>query len=287
MSAECATDARAALTRLLTRYTAEVTTRDRSSLDAAGDLLAPGAEVFIAALFRDSPEQHVAAAVQLRRAGLKPVPHIVARNLTGHAALDALLARLAGEAGVTKALVLGGDRDRPAGPLHSSLQLIETGLFEKHGVREVLFGCYPEGHPRIHESALESALSAKLAAAARAGLGAGLVSQFCFDASPIIAMARRLREAGVAAPIRVGVAGPMERAALLKYAVICGVGPSLRALKERPDLERGAVAGVTPEAVLREVARAQAQTPSLGVIGAHFFTFGALASTVKWVRGLL
>ena len=33
-----------------------------------------------------------------------------------------------------RALVLGGDRDKPLGEYDSSLQLIETGLFAKHGV---------------------------------------------------------------------------------------------------------------------------------------------------------
>jgi methylenetetrahydrofolate reductase (NADPH) len=45
-----------------------------------------------------------------------------------------------------------------------------------------------------------------------------LVSQFAFDAAPFVALARRLRAAGIAAPLRVGVAGPAARTTLIKYA---------------------------------------------------------------------
>jgi methylenetetrahydrofolate reductase (NADPH) len=276
--------AREALANLLAHYSVEITTRDRASLDAAKRLLPRGTEVFIVSLPKDTMDHPLATAVELASAGLTPVPHIVARNISDIAALDALLSRLAAEAGVKRALVLGGDRDRPAGELESSLQLIETGLFQKHGVNRISIACYPEGHPRIPDAALDAARTAKLAAAESAGLDVGLVSQFCFDANPIIALAERLRAGGVKAPLRVGAAGPAERASLLKYALICGVGQSLRVLKERHDLARSALAGETPEAVLTGAALARTANPALGMSGVHFFTFGSLASTVKWVE---
>jgi methylenetetrahydrofolate reductase (NADPH) len=278
------TAARAALAELLTTYSVEVTTRDRDSIEAAKTLLPPGAEVFIVSLPKDTHDRLVSTAVQLARAGLKPVPHIVARNLTSAAALGELMRRLAGEAGIDRVLALGGDRDRPAGDLEASLELIETGLFERHGIRRAYIACYPEGHPRIPEQTLEEARTAKLAAAARAGLEVGLVSQFCFDSRPIIALAERLRARGVAAPLRVGVAGPADRVLLVKYAVMCGVGASLRALRERGDLAMSALTGETPEEVLTEVALAREATPALNLAGVHFFTFGSLARSVEWAE---
>jgi len=270
------------LVGLLANYSAEVTARDSKGIDAAPDLMAPGAEVFIAAVPGETPDKIIAAAVQLHRGGLTPMPHIVARNIANRAQLDDVLARLAGEAGVDRAHVVGGDRDVPEGEFDASLQLLETGLFQKHGLRTVTIACYPEGHPRISDAVLAQALDDKLAVCAQAGLEVSLVSQFCFDPQPIIALARSLRSRGIKASLRAGVVGPADRGALIRYGLMCGVGASLRALKERHDLAKSVMAGETPEALLREVAKARDADPSLGIGGVHFFTFGALAKSTHW-----
>jgi methylenetetrahydrofolate reductase (NADPH) len=134
---------------------------------------------------------------------------------------------------------------------------------------------------------LEKARAIKLETAAKAGLDVWMVSQFCFDAKPIVALAKRMRALGVTAPFRVGVAGPAERSTLVKYALMCGVGASLRALKERQDLARNVLTGETPEALLTEVAQAQERDPSLGIKGVHFFTFGALAKSAEWADRMM
>ncbi len=272
----------AGLVELLRGYSAEVTSGDRKSIEAAAAMMRPQAEVFIASLPSDSGDRQIHAAAQLKQAGLTPVPHVVARNIKNLEELDALLARLTNEAGVDRALILAGDRGHPAGDFSSSLQLLETGLLGKHGIRKVALSWYPEGHPRIPAGELVAARAAKLAAAARAGLEVTLVSQFCFESAPIIAMARQIRAEGVKVPLRVGVAGPASRTSLIKYAMMCGVGASIRALKERP-AARGMIAGDTPEELLNEVGRAQAAEPSLGIQGVHFFTFASLAATAKFV----
>jgi methylenetetrahydrofolate reductase (NADPH) len=273
-----------ALSRLLAHYCTELTSRDHKSLDAAGQLLAPGSQVFIASLPGDTIDNLVAAAVQLRQSGLLPVPHIVARNTDSFASLDKTLSLLVERAGVDRCLVLGGDRDTPAGEFDSALQLIQTGLLQKHGIRKIALGCYPEGHPRISDAVLESALLAKLDAAKAADMEVWLVSQFCFDAAPILAMVRRLRSLGVSAPLQVGVAGPANRTTLIKYAMICGVGASLRVMKERQDMAKHLIAGETPEGLLQVVAAAQAADPALGISGVHFFTFGSLQKSAEWAR---
>ncbi len=275
-------DAKAALSGILRNYSAEVTARDKKGLDAAAEMMAPGSEVFVAAIPGESVDRIVAACANIRKSGLEPVPHIVGRNIESKAALDELLARLAGEAGLKRALVLGGDRDKPEGEYHCSLQLIQTGLLQKHGVTRIGLAWYPEGHPRVDDKVLDEARAAKLKAAAEGGLDVWLVSQFCFDPKPVVALARRIRAEGVTAPLRVGVAGPAERSTLIKYALMCGVGASLRALKERQDLAKNVLTGETPESLLSEVAEAQQGQPSLGISGVHFFTFGALAKSAQW-----
>ncbi len=277
-------EVRQSLARLLHEYSAEVTAPDRKSLDAAAMMMRPGARVYIASLPTDLPDTQVAVAATLKRAGLIPVPHIVARNIASRDALDYLLQRLTREAGVDRALILGGDRDKAAGEYDSGLQIIQTGLLERRGIKKIAIGCYPEGHPRIPEQVLDKAMSDKLAAAEKAGLETILISQVCFEPDPIISFARKIRKQGVTAPLRVGVAGPAKFATLLKYAVICGVGSSLRALRERSSLTANLLGGETPERVLTQVAQAQGADPTLGVSGVHFFTFASLAKSIAWAE---
>ena len=271
------------LADLLRNYSAEVTCGDAKSIRAAQTLMAPGSEVFVTSLPSDKVERSVAVAAELRDAGLVPVPHIVARNIASRSDLEALLRRLTGEARVDRALILGGDRSQPLGEFDCSQQLLETGLLEAVGIRKIKLSWYPEGHPRIPDSELAKARTTKLRIAAARGFDVELVSQFCFESAPIIASARQLRAEGIQIPLRVGVAGPASRASLLKYAMICGVGASIRALKERPDA-RSLLSSETPERLLREVARAQDENPGLGLNRVHFFTFASVAATAHFVE---
>jgi methylenetetrahydrofolate reductase (NADPH) len=270
-----------ALARFLGNYSVEVTARDA---DAAVHRLPPGTEVFIANLPKDSHDMLVTAAARLRRAGLIPVPHIVARKIRDRREFDDLVGRLADEAGVDRVLALGGDRDRPIGAFDASLQLVETGTFEKYGIRQIAIACYPEGHPRIGNQVLQEVLEAKIAAIAERGLAARLVSQFAFNPEPVLDFARKLRAAGVSAPLRIGVAGPARRAKLVKYAIRCGVGASLRALTERRQLLGGLLGAETPEKLLTAIALAHRDDPSLRLEGAHFFTFGAPEKSIEWAQ---
>lgn len=275
---------RVALADLLRTYSVEITAHDEKALKAVESTLAPGTEVFIANLPDERAEVLVAAALRVRRAGLEPVPHIVARNLKSRDDLDGMLASLVRDAGVSTALILGGDRDRQAGNFENALQIIETGLLEAHGIRRIAIGCYPEGHPRIPDEVLWQALRAKLDAAARVGLETVLVSQFLFDPQPLIEFARALRREGIEAPLRVGVAGPADRTKLIRYALRCGVGASLRVLRERGSLARNVLAGETPDTLLGAAAVAQKEEPELGMAGVHFFTFGDPAGSARWAE---
>jgi methylenetetrahydrofolate reductase (NADPH) len=265
-------------------YSAEVTTPDRQSLDAAAEMMWPQAPVYVASLPKDSSEAQLAVAAQLHGLGLRPVPHVVARNFASEAAFARAIERFAREAGVDRVLVLAGDRQTSEGPFECSLQLIRSGVFEANGVRKIAIACYPEGHPRIAHATLDRALMEKLEAADRAGLEARLITQLCFDADVISRFVKKLRSRGIGVGLRVGLAGPATPARLLKYAAICGVGPSLRALRERQSMARGLLAAQTPEPIVAGLARAAAADRSLDITGLHFFTFASLRHTIEWAR---
>lgn len=274
--------ARDILTRWLSDYSAEVTTPDRKSLDVAAELMWPQAPVYIASLPKDDSAKQLEVAVRLKQLGLRPVPHIVARNLPSEAAFAHAVERFAQDAGVDRALILAGDRDDSVGPYQSSIELIRSGILEANGITRIAIACYPEGHPRIADEVLDRALIEKVAAAESAGVDCRLITQLCFDGQTIAQFVKRLRKEGIANSLRIGLAGPAKPTTLLKYAAICGVGPSLRALRESSARTKGLLSTQTPAAIVADLAEAMLDDPSLDITGLHFFTFASLRSTISW-----
>src|SRR5436853_5379090 len=154
-------DERRNIQALLLGASLELSSRDPAEIDACADLLEPGTAVTISMPPGQTYHGIVALATRLKRAGLRPVPHVAARRIASRDALDEYLARAAGEAGVDNALVIGGDSDRPSGPFESSLAVLETGLFQRHGIAHIGGAGYHAGHPKIAEAALYSAITAK------------------------------------------------------------------------------------------------------------------------------
>jgi methylenetetrahydrofolate reductase (NADPH) len=275
---------------MLRGYSIEVNPSESKIIDAAPGRLDPGTEVFLTWIPGSNPMDTIAPAAKLRRAGLFPVPHIGARHIESAAQFEQLAARLVGEAGVDRALIIAGDRDKPAGPYDSSLAVMQGGLLQKAGISRIKVGGFPEGNPNISDPVLAEALDAKVNFARSTGLQLSIVTQFCFEAAPIVAWLRRIRAAGIDVPVRVGLAGPAGLIALTRYAIRCGVGNSIKVLTEKPSfakllIEKG------PEPIIREVASGigpgNGSALPLGVSGLHFFVFGGFNKTVDWINAQL
>jgi methylenetetrahydrofolate reductase (NADPH) len=262
----------------------EVTPRDRSAIPICRDLLPAGSAVYVTHLPKGSPREMIATAVDLRRAGLVPVPHVAARHLASFSELDDYLARAAGEAAVDRALAIAGDTDRPAGPYSNSLQMLASGLFEKHGFRTIGLAAYPEPHPRIPTPVLDSMLRAKIALVRQCGMTPEVVTQFSFEAEPILAWLSRASEHGADAPVRIGLAGPASMATLAKFAVRCGIGRSMQALLGGQTSIARLVLEAGPEWIVRSLAEARLDAR---VLGLHFFSFGGAAKTATWMRAVI
>ena len=269
---------------ILDDYSVEVTTRDKKSVDAAKDTLKPGTDVYIAQIPGETPLKLIDVAVSLRQAGMTPIPHIVARNIESKDLLDELLGRLVGEAGIDRVLTPGGDVDNPAGPYLASVDLLKTGMFAKHGIKKIGFASYPEAHPKISAEAILAARQEKIAISKAEGYDYWFISQMCFDADAIIALANLLRDEGCTAPLRVGVAGPTDRKKLIRFALMCGVGNSMKALTSNSETMGQLMTHDTPEEILRGVQTAAEAKPALGPLSTHFFTFGDMAGASKWAE---
>jgi methylenetetrahydrofolate reductase (NADPH) len=274
------------ISEMLRGYSIEVNPKETKIIDACPDRLDPGTEVFLTWIPGEDPMNTVPAAAQLRRAGLFPVPHIGARHTESAAQLSELAARLA-QAGVDRVLCIAGDREKPAGPYDSSLQVMESGLLQTSGITRIAVGAFPEGNPNISGPVLAEALTAKVKFARTTGLQLSIVTQFCFQTEPIIEWLQRTRSEGIDVPVRVGLAGPAGIIALTRYAIRCGVGNSLRVLTEKPSFAR-LLTEKGPEPLIREIAGAVASGNSsaapLGIAGLHFFVFGGFNKTVDWIN---
>ena len=258
----------------------ELSSRDPAEIDTCNDLVEPGTAVYIGMPPGQTYHGTVALAARLRRAGFRPVPHVAARRIASRDALEEYLARAAGEAGVDSALVIAGDSDRASGPFDSSLALLETGLFQRHGIVHVGVAGYPEGHPKIAATGLETALAAKKSLARRGGLDLQVVTQFCFESEPVLLWAAKMKGHGL--PVRIGLSGPASLPRLLRFAALCGIGNSVRALKARPQAIARLLVEAGPEVVVRDIARCGGAP----IAGAHFFCFGGLLRTARWLRAV-
>ena len=271
---------------MLHGYSIEVHPGDSKALEGAQRRLNPGTEVFLTWIPGTNPMDMVEAAIRLRRSGLEPVPHVGARHLESSAQLDQFAARLAGEAGVDRVLLIGGDRTQPAGPYDSSLAVMQAGAFQKRGITRMAIAGFPEGNPNIPEPALEAALRTKVRFAASVGLQLSIVTQFCFAAHPIVAWLRNIRDQGIDIPVRVGLAGPASLLTLSRYAVRCGIGNSLHVLSEHPAFAK-LLTEKGPEPIIREIAASaggkNGRLP-LGIAGLHFYVFGGFNKTVDWIN---
>jgi len=275
------------LRQLLGGASVEVTTGNAKQFSDLQEFFPPGSDVHVAYLPTDHYLQTVEAAAQLRKLGYVPIPHVAARALESEAALDDFLARAAGEAGVTKALIIAGDLPRQRGPFSASLDLMKTGLLQKRGIRTIAVAGHPEGHPVMATDEMDRALAAKVAFAPENGLDLSVITQFCFDAAPIVGYVERLRSAGVDVPVRIGVAGPAGIMTLIKFGMRCGVGNSLRTLRTKGDMLGRLASDARPDEILKDVADALAREEITGIAGVHFYVFGGLRKTGQWLRDAL
>jgi methylenetetrahydrofolate reductase (NADPH) len=272
---------------LLRAYSLEVSARDPAVAERLRGELAPGSDVFISFVPGETHHRIVRTAVALRRAGFNPVPHVAVRNLASVAQLDDYLSRAAGEAGVARALVIAGDVDPPRGPFGSSLELLASGVFQKHGIRSVGIAGYPEGSAKIAPATLDEALDRKAALARTSELELWIATQFCFEAAPIVRWIAAIRRRGITLPVRIGLAGPANVLTLLKFAVRCGIGNSLRGLQTHADSVTRLLGEDGPDRVVRDLAASFAGTEATGIAELHFFPFGGVLKTTEWVRTTL
>jgi methylenetetrahydrofolate reductase (NADPH) len=238
--------------------------------------------VYITFLPGSNFDDTVAVAKRLRGEGLEPIPHFAARSVPGRAFLDEALARVCGEAGVTRVLVIGGAVPQPVGEFSDSMQLLGTGLFDKHGIRTIGLAGHPEGSPDISDEGIRAALRWKNDFAKRTSASLYLVTQFCFEAAPIIAWDQRLQSEGNRLPIVIGVPGLATIKTLMAHAKACGIGPSMTFIAKQAMNVAKLLTVSAPDKLVTELAAYKARDPKCGISGVHMYPLGGLKKTSDW-----
>jgi methylenetetrahydrofolate reductase (NADPH) len=270
----------------LQNYSIEVMPRTAEKVEDFRALLPEGTRVYIAHIEGTPIEDMVATAKRLANDGYPVMPHFPARIIKDEATLTDWIARYQGEAGVDQALLLAGGVATPHGDFHSSMQLMESGAFDKAGFKRLHVAGHPEGNKDIDPDGstknVEEALQWKQKFSERTDAEMALATQFAFDAGPIIEWADSLRAAGITIPIHIGIAGPAKLQTLIKFAIACGVGPSLKVLQKRAMDVSKLLLPYEPTDVLSQLAAHKSANPDFNITHVHFFPLGGIKTNATW-----
>jgi methylenetetrahydrofolate reductase (NADPH) len=270
------------LLRLLPSASVEVSSRGHQ-LSELKEQFSAGIDATITFLPGDNYRHNVETAAALRRAGFNPVPHIAAREIASNDALNDFVARLRSEADVRRVLLVAGDVASLKGPFKSSRDVAATGLLEAHGISHVSVAGHPEGHPFQDEAATFRAFEAWRDFAHEAGMRVDIVTQFCFESAPILRFLAELDGRGIKLPVTIGLAGPATPATLTKFALRCGIGNSMRALRGQIGRYGRLLVDTGPDEVVRGLVAAP-QSATSAISGFHIFPFGGLRKSANWLR---
>ena len=275
----------AAVEAFLKGFSIEVMPRTAEKVESFRDILPTGTRVYIAHIDGTPIEEMVATAKRLNDEGYPVMPHFPARIIKDKVTLQDWVARYQGEANVKQALLLAGGVPQPVGDFHSSMQLLESGAFD--GFDRLHVAGHPEGNKDIDPDGSDrmvmEAARWKSAFTERTDAQMAMATQFCFEANPVIAWVDRLAAEGVKLPVHIGVAGPAKLQTLIKFAIACGVGPSLRVLQKRAMDVTKLLLPYEPTEFVQALAAHKAANPDFGIEAVHFFPLGGIKTNATWV----
>ncbi|MCZ8152810.1 MAG: methylenetetrahydrofolate reductase [Rhodobacteraceae bacterium] len=265
-------------------FSIEVMPRTAEKVESFRDILPAGTRVYIAHIDGTPIEDMVATAKRLNAEGYPVMPHFPARIIKDKATLIDWVARYKGEADVKQGLILAGGVPQPVGDFHTSMQLLESGAFD--GFERLHVAGHPEGNKDIDpdgsDKMVMEAARWKSAFAERTDAKMAMATQFCFEADPVIAWVDRLQAEGIKLPVHIGVAGPAKLQTLIKFAIACGVGPSLRVLQKRAMDVTKLLLPYEPTEFVGALAAHKAKNPDFGIESVHFFPLGGIKTNATW-----
>ena len=184
-------------------------------------------------------------------------------------------------------LVLGGGAPTPMGKFDAAIQLLQTDVFQKNGVKRIGVAGHPEGNAditKVHgEAVLLKALGEKQAWLKANNIAGFIATQFLFEAPPVAYWASMLRDNGIDLPIHVGIPGPATIKTLVKYAAMCGVGNSARFIRKQALNITKLLTVNTPDEFIEQLAVLHFDRPELGIAAPHLYPFGGFDKMFDWL----
>ena len=276
------------ITKFLDGYSIEVTPKAASKIENFAGVLPKGTRVYIAHIEGTPIDEMVATAKKIYDDGFVAMPHFPARIIQNSNTLDEWIKRYKNEANVEEALVIAGGANKPYGDFDSSIQLIETGLFDRNEFKRIHVAGHPEGNKDIDPDGsnknVSGALSWKNEFSKGTDASIALATQFCFESEPVIKWINSIKEEGIDIPVHIGIAGPAKLQTLIKYSVECGVGASIRVLQKRAKDITKLLKPYKPDTVLKELALYKNENPSFNIEQVHFFPLGGIKQVTEYVK---
>ena len=276
------------ITKFLDCYSIEVTPKAASKIENFAGVLPKGTRVYIAHIEGTPIDEMVATAKKIYDDGFVAMPHFPARIIQNSNTLDEWIKRYRNEANVKEALVIAGGANKPYGDFDSSIQLIETGLFDRNEFKRIHVAGHPEGNKDIDPDGsnknVSGALSWKNEFSKRTDASIALATQFCFESEPVIKWINSIKEEGIDIPVHIGIAGPAKLQTLIKYSVECGVGASIKVLQKRAKDITKLLKPYKPDTVLKELALYKNENPSFNIEQVHFFPLGGIKQVTQYAK---
>ena len=278
-------------TDFISGYSIEVVPNSAAKIESFKEILPRNTRVYIAHLETESIATMVATAKRINEEGFTVMPHIPARIIKNRTMLNDWISMYQNEAGVDEALLLAGGSTKPVGDYDSSIQLIESGLFDKAGFKRLHIAGHPEGSKDIDPDGgmknVSEALSWKQEFSNRTDADMAIATQFCFDADIVNKWAKNIKEDGIDIPIHIGIAGPAKLQTLLKFSVECGIGASMKILTKRAKDLTKLLLPYKPTQMLNELSEYKSKDPTLNIEKVHFFPIGGIKQTSDWLEEVL
>ena len=273
--------------RLLENFSLETTPGVAKKIERFSEFIRPSTTVFITFLPGSDYNDTITTAKRLRMEGLNPAPHFAARSIVSKKMLEDYVARVTGEAGVRKILIIAGAGKQQLGPFPDTVSLLETNIFDKYGITEIGVAGHPEGSPDISDEKIEKALIFKNKIAKRTNIDFFIVSQFCFDSKTVLEWAKKINSEGNKLPIIIGIPGIAKLSTLLKYSVSCGIGNSVDFLKKQGSKMINLIKTQAPDQLVRDLAISTHGIKEIGIKGVHIYPLGGIKKSSEWAYSIL
>ena len=274
--------------KFLDEFSIEVTPKAASKIDNFADLIPKGTLIYIAHIEGTPIEDMVSTAKKINEQGFIPMPHFPARIIKDKNVLHDWISIYQNEADVKNALLIAGGANKPYGDYDSSIQLIESELFDKANFKNLHIAGHPEGSNDIDPDGstknVDEALSWKNEFSKRTDASMAITTQFSFDSKTVIDWADNLKQSGIDIPIHIGIAGPAKLQTLLRYSLECGVGASIKIIQKRAmDLTK-LLLPYKPTNIIKELAEYKSNNSDFNIEKVHFFPLGGIKQVSEFVK---